>query len=265
MSGLALRRTGPRAGRERTLAWVVRGASLLVVLAVWEWYGRKPESFTVAPFTDVAADIATGIVDGTLLRAALGTLLVTAVGYVIAVVIGLTVGAAIALSDWAENTVEPLVHALYATPMSLMIPVLGIYTGLGFRGRVTLTVFWCVFEIIVTTAGGIRAVPRGLVDAGRAFGASRTLLYRAVVLPAALPSIALGLRLAVGRALRGAVTAEILLSVVNLGAIMVRASSGFDVERLLSGIVLVVLLGFALMWVAEQIERRAVARHHGGV
>lgn len=246
-------------------AWSVRALSLLAFLGLWEWYGRQATTFTVAPFTAVVADLAGGIADGTLLRAALGTLLVTVVGYVIAVVVGVTVGAAIALWDWAEHTLEPLVHALYATPVSLTIPILGIYTGLGFGGRVTLTVFWCVFEMIVTTASGIRAVPRGLVEVGRAFAASRARLYRSVVLPAALPSIALGLRLGVGRALRGAVTAELLLSVVNLGAVMVRASSGFDVERLLSGIVLVVLMGFALMWVAEQIEQRVIARHHGGV
>lgn len=240
-------------------AGAVRALSLLAFLGLWEWYGRTASSFTVAPFSAVMADLASGIADGTLVRAALGTLLVAFVGYAIAIVVGIAVGAAIALWDWAEHTIEPLVHALYATPVSLTIPILGIYTGLGFGGRVTLTVFWCVFEIIVTTASGIRAVPRGLVDVGRAFGASRARLYRSIVLPAALPSIALGLRLGVGRALRGAVTAELLLSVVNLGAVMVRASSGFDVERLLSGIVLVVLMGLALTWVAERVEHRVVA------
>ena len=243
--------------------WLVRLGSLVAFVAVWEWYGRRGDIFAIAPFTRVIGALVEGIADGSLLIAAAGTLLVVVVAYLISAVVGVAVGVLIAVSEWAENTLEPLVHAGYATPISLMIPVIGIYTGLGFRGRVTLTVFWSIFEIIVNTTGGVRAVPPSLIEVGRAFRARRPDLYRKIVLPAAMPSIALGLRLAVGRAQRGAVTAEVLLSVTNLGAVMVLAGAGFDVPLLLAGILFVMLVGFTLMRLAEGVELRLVRRRYG--
>lgn len=249
--------------RGQLTPWYVKIASLLALGAAWQSYGSRGDVFAIAPVSKVAVSLWEGIVGGELLTAALGTFHVMLLGYAIAVLLGVTVGVALAVSSWARNTLEPLVNAAYATPMALMIPVIGIYTGLGFRGRVTLTVFWCVFEIIVNTSNGVRSVPTSYIDVARSFNASRRILYANIILPAALPPIAVGLRLAVGRALRGAVTAEVLLSVSNLGRVMVSASNRFDVPDLLAGIVFVMLLGFVMMRLGELVERRMVRLRHG--
>lgn len=256
-------RTSPASRRESVIAWGIRGISLATVLLAWQVYGSRPDTFAVASVTEVLGAIAEGVTNGALLDAALGTLTVTAIGYTIAAVIGVGVGVGIAVSRWMENTVEPLVAALYATPMSLMIPIIGIYTGLGLRGRVFFTVFWCIFEIIVNTASGVRDVPTATIETARAFGAKGLWLYRRVILPAALPSIVLGLRLGIGRALRGAITAELLLAAANLGEVMIRAGASFRISLLLGTIVLVMVLGFVLMRLGESVEKRVIARRQG--
>lgn len=241
------------------LPWTARVLLLALVLGMWQWYGMRPESFAIAPVTEVAAAMWEGLVGGEFLRAAGGTLLTMLVGYSIAAFLGVGFGLFIGVSRYARNTLEPLVHAGYATPVSLLIPIIGIYTGLDFRGRVILTVLWCVFEILVNTTTGIREVSPALIEVGRAFNTPRRHLYFKIVLPAAMPYIMLGLRIGVGRAVRGAVTAELLLAAANLGAVLLIAGSTFDVPKLLAGIVFTMIMGLVLMKVAEVIERRALA------
>ena len=239
--------------------WTIRILSFLVLLALWEWYGRRPDTFTIAPVTDVAEALWKGFASGLFLNAIGGTLVTMAAGYVIAAVLGVGLGLWIGVSQYARNAIEPLVHAAYATPISLLIPVLGIYVGLGLRGRITLVVLWCVFEILVNTSTGIREVPAGLIDVGRAFNASRADLYRKIILPAAMPYIMLGLRIGVARAMRGAVTAELLLSAANLGRVLLTAGSTFNIPTLLASIVLTMFMGLVLMRLASFIEMRSLA------
>ncbi|WP_162941410.1 ABC transporter permease [Desertimonas flava] len=236
--------------------------SVAAVLLLWQWYGSKPDVFAVAPFTDVARDLWEAISEDGVLNALGLTLLGAGVGYVIAAVLGVAIGFVIAVTSWGRNTLEPLVDAAYATPMSLLIPIIGIYTGLGFRGRVFFIVFWCIFEIIMNTIEGVRGVPDSRYELARSFCANRRTLYGRVVLPSAMPLIVSGLRLGVGRALRGAVTAELLLAAANIGRLTLYASSTFDVPRLLALILLVMLVGLVLMKLAALVERRILRYQH---
>ena len=240
------------------LMWTLRILSFVIFIAAWEWYGRRPDSFTVAPFTDVMQALYDGFASGEFTEALAGTFLAMITGYGIAVVLGVGIGLWIGVSSYARNTIEPLVNAGYATPVSLLIPVLGIYFGLGFQGRVTLVVLWCIFEIIVNTSAGVRDVSPALIETGRAFNASRRNLYRKVILPAAAPHIMLGLRLGVAKAIRGAITAELLLAAANFGKLMLAAGSTFNIPKLLAGILLTVLMGVALMAIATRIEKRVM-------
>ncbi len=230
--------------------------SLLLFLLAWESYGRRPDSFAVAPFTEVAVSLFEGLVGGTFLTPLAGTLTTFAVGYLISGVGGVLLGLWISASRWARNTIEPLVAAAYATPTSILIPILGIYVGFGFTGRVTLVVLWSMFEVVMNTVEGVRSVPQNLIEVGRSMNAGRRRMYTRVVLPAAAPQIVVGLRLSVGKAIRGAVTAEILLAVTNLGSVLVGAGSRFANDLLLATILLIMLLGLVLMQLARSAERR---------
>ncbi|PRB18413.1 ABC transporter permease [Microbacterium sp. MYb62] len=246
--------------RWQVWGWVLRIGLLFAVISLWQWYGSSGDSFAIAPFTDVMAALWDGLVSGDFLVAAGGTILTMALGYAIAVVVGVPLGLWIGISPFARNVLEPLVHAGYATPVSLMIPIIGIYTGLDLQGRVILTALWCVFEILVSTVSGVRSAPVNLIEMGRSFGARKMSMYSKIILPAAAPLIIVGLRIGVGRAMRGAVTAELLLAVANLGEVILFAGSVFDIPRLLAGIIFVMALGLIMMRLAGIFERQAT-RH----
>ena len=236
--------------------WGLRLASFLVFLAAWQWYGSKPEMFAIAPPSQVFPALYAAMLSGEILQAAAGTLYTMAIGYLLAVVIGVVVGFGIAVSVWARNTIEPLVNAAYSAPMALLIPILGAYIGLEFRGRLFLVMVWAVFVIIVNTAAGVREVPPSLLEMAQSFCLNPWSLYRKVIFPSALPYILVGLRLGAGRALRGAVTAEILMSTTNLGKFLIDAGSTFNMPKLLAGIVLVIFLGLVIIQGAEYLEHR---------
>jgi ABC-type nitrate/sulfonate/bicarbonate transport system permease component len=241
--------------------WALRGirlASVFALLALWQWYGNRPHTFAVAPPTEVAEALWDGFADGDFLTALRGTMTTFLVGYLIAAFLGVVLGFFIATTSWGRNTLEPLTDGLYATPMSLLIPIIGIYTGLGFSGRIVFVVFWSIFEIIVNTVAGVRSTPADRIELARSFSARRMFIYRRVIFPSALPLIATGLRLGVGRALRGAVTAELLLAAANLGRLSLFAQSTFRIPTLLAVIVLVMLVGLVLMKVAALVERRVL-------
>jgi ABC-type nitrate/sulfonate/bicarbonate transport system permease component len=234
--------------------WALRLISLVLIAVIWQWQGSKADSFILPAFTQVISELWKAILSGELLMAAGGTLLTILVGYSIAVVVGIILGIGVALSDWMRNTLEPLIIALYAAPVSIFIPIIILYLGLGFQARVFLIVLWTIFVIIVNTATGIRQTPPSLIEMGQAFNTSRFRLLRTIVLPSALPYILLGLRFGLGRALRGAITAELLLSIANLGRFVSRAGALFNIPRLLAGVLFITLLGVIMLRLMEYLE-----------
>jgi ABC-type nitrate/sulfonate/bicarbonate transport system permease component len=113
-----------------------------------------------------------------------------------------------------------------------------------------------VFAVIVNTEQGVRNVDRRLLEVAHSFRSSERQLWGDVVIPSALPYIAAGLRLAVGRALVGMVVAEFFTSITGIGYLIVRYSNSFQPDRLLVPILVVMILGIVLTTITRTIEQR---------
>jgi NitT/TauT family transport system permease protein len=120
-----------------------------------------------------------------------------------------------------------------------------------------VTVFlFCVFEILVSTYTGVRNVDMKLVDAARAFGASRWQLFSRVVSFASLPYIFAGLRMGVSRAVKGMVVAELLFAVTGLGGLISNAASYYRTDKVFVGVIVLSILGVILAGAVQLLERR---------
>jgi NitT/TauT family transport system permease protein len=236
----------------------LRTGSLLALLALWQWYGSNPIHFATPPPTDVFPALWEGLAHGELLGATAGTLATLGVGLAISIVLGLVLGFAVALFPWARNTLDPLIDAAYAMPVTMLIPVIGVYTGLGFRGRVFIVITYVALVIVITTSTGVRDVPRHLLETGRAFGLRGWAMWRAVIFPSALAHIASGISTGVARGIRGAITAELLLIAADLGAYILDAQARLLTDQLLAGILWTLLLGYVLYAAALKLESRAL-------
>src|SRR5258706_7138232 len=156
----------------RRTKWALQLLSFSIFLAAWQYFGTRPDAFAVAPPTKVFPELVRIILSGEILKAAAGTLQAMTLGFILATIVGIAVGVIVALTDFGFNTLEPLVDALYAAPISLLIPILGVYIGLDFQGRVFLVFAWTVFSIIINTIAGVRSTPPELLEMARSFNAS---------------------------------------------------------------------------------------------
>ncbi|MCU1432973.1 MAG: binding-protein-dependent transporter inner rane component [Actinotalea sp.] len=230
-------------------------AAFLLFFGVWHALASSGNFAFIPPIDATLATLGREIGNGALLTAAAESLQVAAVGLAIATVIGLALGIITGVSkSWAQ-VLDPLVNALYSTPIAVMIPILGIYVGLGMSGKVFIVVMFCVFVIILNTSTAIRQIDKGLVEMARSLDMSTVKIYRVVVMPGAMPQILTGFRIATGRAVQGVLVAELLLSVSGLGYYLVFASSAFETEKLVAGTLFVTLLAFAVLFVVGRLER----------
>jgi NitT/TauT family transport system ATP-binding protein len=224
----------------------VRVTSLLLTLALWEWYGRGVDPIFMSYPTAIVAAVPNMIAKGELQRALLLTLQGLSAGFVLAVVFGIVIGLLMGRYRLFDYLLDVQISALYSTPNVALIPLLILWFGLGMTSKIAIVFLAAFFPIIVNTYGGVRNVSRGLVEIAQAEGASEAQIFGKIILPASLPFIMAGIRLAVGRAVVGMVVAEMFTAMTGLGGAIVYYSNAFATDKLFVVIILLALLGVAL-------------------
>ncbi|OLP54971.1 taurine ABC transporter permease [Rhizobium rhizosphaerae] len=202
--------------------------------------------------------VTTGFVDSTLLQhlaASLGRVLAALAA---ALVIGVPVGLLIAISRVGRGILDPIVEFLRPLPPLAYLPLIIIWVGIGEASKVTVIALSMLPPIILSTSAGVRGVPRDFVNAARAFGATRRQLLARVLLPAALPSILTGMRIALGTGWSTLVAAELVAATRGLGFMIQSAAQFLVTDIVIAGILVIAAVAFALEWLARFIERRFV-------
>jgi ABC-type nitrate/sulfonate/bicarbonate transport system permease component len=155
-----------------------------------------------------------------------------------------------------EAAIGIYITAGYAMPLVALVPLLVLWLGLGFKVKVAIIFLLSVFPICINTWLGVAAVPKSLIDVGKAFVAPNLVILRRIVLPATLPYIMAGIRLAVGRAVVAMVIAEFFTSISGLGAIIINSANNFDTATMFVPIVVLMVLAIGLNALIGWIERR---------
>jgi sulfonate transport system permease protein len=165
------------------------------------------------------------------------------VGFVIGAVLGLLTGAVVGLSRLADVLVAPTLGAVRAVPSLAWVPLLIIWLKIGEESKITLIAIGAFFPVYTTVAGALRHVDPNLVELGRAYGLRGTRLLSGIQLPAVLPSVVSGLRLALAQAWLFLVAAELIASSMGLGFLLMDSGNNGRVDRILLAILLLALLG----------------------
>ena len=234
----------------------VRAASVVVVIALWEIFGRQINPLFLSYPSAIGRAFLQIVVTGEFQRSALGSLHVFAVGLSAALVLGIAIGLLMGRYRLAEYLLDPYVYAFDATPRVALIPLLLLWFGLGNSSKIAVVFLSGLFPVLMNTFSGVRTVSAQLVEVGRAYGAGDGKLFTKVILPAALPFIMAGIRLAVGRALIGIITAEMFTAVTGMGALLVRYSSALATDKFFVPVILLALLGVILSNIIEKLQKR---------
>ena len=181
----------------------IRTASVAVFFVIWEYYGRRMDPIFMAPPSAILEAAVQLIQSGALRKALIQTLWPFSVGMALTVVVGIALGIVMAQWRTLEYVLDPFINALYAIPRIALIPLIILWAGLEFVGKVSILVSVAIFPITVNTYSGIRDVRGAMLEIGRAYGATEWQIFWKIALPAAIPFIMAGIRLAIGLAIIG--------------------------------------------------------------
>jgi ABC-type nitrate/sulfonate/bicarbonate transport system permease component len=240
-----------------TLIYALRLGALAAFLAAWEAASRTglvDPLFASSPSL-IAAKLVEMVGDGSLWPHVAATSRVTAVGFALAVLVGVPLGILMGRSELFNATIEPFVAALYASPQVAFLPLLIIWLGIGFTSKVALVFIGSFIIVVINTETGVAQVDPRLIETARAFTASERQVLIKIVLPAALPFILAGMRLAIGRALVMVVVAEIYASNRGLGYLIFQAGGMYDTAQVFVGVGILAGAGVALTALLRALER----------
>jgi NitT/TauT family transport system permease protein len=191
-----------------------------------------------------------------------GHTLVTAqeivIGFLIAAVLGLASAILMTASRLVARVFYPTLVISQAIPKVAIAPLLVVWLGFGQPTIITIVVIIAFFPVAVSSAGGLREVPRDLVMLGQSMGLRGARLFRKIMIPYALGSIFSGLKVGMTLALIGAVVGEFVTGQSGLGYYIQSSSSAFNVAQSFGGIIAIVVLGLVAFKLVEVVESLAM-------
>ena len=242
-------------GRLPLPRWAITLASIGSVLAVWEIFGRHINPIFGSYPSAIGEAFWELAQTGQLGAALYDSLQPFIAGYLLAIVLGVPLGLVIGRFRTAEAALGIYVTAGYAMPLVALVPLLILWLGLGFKVKVAVVFLMSVFPICINTWLGVTAVPKTLIEVGKSFVAPDHVILRRIVLPATLPYIMAGVRLAVGRAVVAMVIAEFFTTISGLGAIIINSANNFDTATMFVPIIVLMVLAIGLNSLIGLIER----------
>jgi taurine transport system permease protein len=247
-----------RAGEERrALLVLVSVASIVAVVVLW-WVLTtglnvlKPLTF---PSPEEVWDAAKELRDQ-LLSDVLATLLRVVVSWAAGCTLGVLVGLAMVRSRIVYHVLVPLIEALRPVPPVALIPFVIVWFGIGDSGKIFLGGLGCFMVMVVNTVVAAGHVTPNYVRAARSLGASQNQVYRTVILPAIVPELISGLRIAAALAFGTVVAAEFIGAEDGVGTRIMLASRTLDTGVVLLGTILIGLMAFLLERVIKLVSTR---------
>ncbi len=197
--------------------WGLKVVGGIFILGAWEAIVRAFAPGYVARPSGIFRVLPATIFSKAILEGAGTTLWAVSEGLLIALVLGTAVGLAMGHVRMVERLLRIYVSGLNAMPMIALLPLLTIWFGYTSAARLATIVFAAFFPVAMNVTDGAHSVPAEYLEVARAYRARRRHIWLGVTLPSSLPYLLAGVRIALGRALIGAVVAEFFISVDGLG------------------------------------------------
>lgn len=220
-------------------------AAVLVAFEVWARMVHL-QSDSIAPPSDVVLALGEAFSDGSILIATRDTLFSAFAGLIVGSFIGLILGVAFGIFDKLDRLMEVTVESIRPIPSIALLPIALIALGFGYRMEIAIVAFACVWPMLILSRAAVRDIEPRLMEVARVLRLSPGQSVRSIVIPAALPRIFVAGRLAAGIALIVAVTVEIAINPLGLGAGIMLAQQALRPDLMLAYLVWIGVLGYAL-------------------
>jgi NitT/TauT family transport system permease protein len=238
-------------------AWILRVTALVSIIGLWQWYASGVSKALFATPSDIAISLyQLTFVENEMLVPVLQSLSTMVVGLVAVIVISVPFGLLMGRSKYAEWALDPYVTFLYVLPSISFIPLLVVWLGFGFQLRIVLVIISGVFPMIINTVAGVHNVDSELLDTGRSFTASESQIVRTIVVPASLPFMFAGLRIAFASAWVGVIVAEMTASLTGVGGMILVFAHKFQTANMFVPIIFIMMVGISIQAVFNVLQKR---------
>jgi NitT/TauT family transport system permease protein len=230
-------------------------AGLVIILVVWQIY----TSWSGISRIVLPSPVDIGLVSfqryDLLLKETWPTLIETILGFGLALLIGIPLAVCVANSRLLNLAIYPILVATQSVPKVAIAPIVLVWFGLGIESKLALAFLVAFFPVVVDTATGLQATPPGLLELARSLRASPLQVFMKVQIPAALPFMFAGAKVAITLAVIGAVIGEFVGSVNGLGNLLLSANSQLEGPLAWAALVWLSVLGIVLFAAVVLAER----------
>ena len=271
--------TEPIAGRRRPARRVARllgtvlkrTVAVAAFLAIWQLaptLGWVDHAF-LSPFSEVLQALWGLIQDGSLSENIVASMHRSLTGFFFAIAIGIPLGLLIAWYATVAEVLSPLLAIFLNTAAVALLPVFTLILGIDDVSKIAIIGYACFWPIVYNTISGARSVDPLLVKSARSLGVKDFRLFYKVIVPAALPTIFTGLRLAGAASFLVLITTEFVGAKAGLGYLIISSQFNFQIPQMYAGILTVSVLGLQLSAgvhrvQGDQVAAEAVTRRQEG-
>jgi ABC-type nitrate/sulfonate/bicarbonate transport system permease component len=230
------------------------------VACLWEWLARRgvlSEDGFSRP-SRVAAAAVKALADGSLLQQTAETFGAAALGLAISAVAAIALGTVLALVPALRRTMSLTIDVLRPVPSVALIPISLLIFGFSRNMSAAVAAFACFWPILIVTIASVRGIDPRLMEVGRMLGLPISRRICKLALPAAIPGIMVGVRIAAGIAIVVTVTTEIVANPRGLGHAMTIAAESLQSDIVWATLVWIGLIGWLVNWTILKIEQRAL-------
>ena len=248
----------PRRKARRVPDWSLTAALAIALIALAELSARQgwvSDLVLPAP-SGVYAALLDGFSSGIFWPHLVSTFSATLLGFVLASIIAIVLSGLLTSIPVLERTVLPFIFAFQTLPKIAVAPLVILWIGFGFDGKVVIVVLVCFFAILVPSLQGLKIRERDQLELMKSLGASKAQLFRYLRMRNAVPYIFAGLQVGMVFSLIGAVTAEFVGSRAGLGYILLQNKAQFNVPGVFAILVLLMVIGLILNAALRFAERK---------
>jgi NitT/TauT family transport system permease protein len=230
--------------------------SVIAAAVAWETIARLWEIRFLPPLSEVFGRLGDLVTDGRILEPLAGSLQNLAIGFTLSLVFGIGIGLLMGVYRKVEMALDWWVYGLDTAPSLVFAPIFFAIFGLGREPVIAVIVMYSIFTIIVMTVAAVHSVPPSLIDMGRSYCASDLQLFRRVILPAATPLMMAGVRLSMGKAVKGMINGEMFIAAIGLGAVLMTAGRRFDASTVFAIMIVAVAVAIVANSLVKLVDRR---------
>jgi NitT/TauT family transport system permease protein len=235
-----------------------RTVAIFTLAAIWEVFPRLGwvDATFLPPLSEVLSawwDLARS---GELLEHAEASLTRSLAGFGLAIVIAIPLGLLIGWYKPVANLLNPLLEVFRNTAALAILPVFVLILGLGETSKIAIILYACAWPILLNTVSGVRTVDPLLIKSARSLGLGPLRLFQKVILPAAVPTIFTGIRLAGAYSILILIAAEMVGAKAGLGYLINYAQYNFAVPDMYAGIITISGIGLIVNQLLIVTERR---------